>query len=185
MHDPTCPRHHRPRPRGAVRVRLRQRPRSHSQGHPLPGAHSASRRQLVRRWGVDFLYGTSAALCGLHAAGESGQEPYILRAGEWLRTVQNGDGAGGKVARATTWDALCRRRAPLRRPRGRFSAAGERRHNQPQPAQGNRVFGRDATALMGLGTRIWQRHGISEGLLPHLPPLTGIRFPMLHSPVSS
>lgn len=48
------------------------------------------------RWGVDFLYGTSAALCGLSATGEGSQESHILRAGEWLREIQNVDGGWGE-----------------------------------------------------------------------------------------
>jgi len=48
------------------------------------------------RWGVDYLYGTCFALRGLHAAGESDREAYILRAGEWLRSIQNADGGWGE-----------------------------------------------------------------------------------------
>jgi len=48
------------------------------------------------RWGVGFLYGTSAALCGLSAAGVGGQRRYVLRAGEWLGSIQNDDGGWGE-----------------------------------------------------------------------------------------
>ena len=48
------------------------------------------------RWGVDYVYGTFLALRGLEAAGESDREAYILRAGEWLRSVQNADGGWGE-----------------------------------------------------------------------------------------
>jgi squalene-hopene/tetraprenyl-beta-curcumene cyclase len=48
------------------------------------------------RWGVDYVYGTFLALRGLQAAGESDREAYILRAGEWLRSVQNADGGWGE-----------------------------------------------------------------------------------------
>ncbi len=48
------------------------------------------------RWGVDYVYGTFLALRGLQAAGESDREAYILRAGEWLRSVQNSDGGWGE-----------------------------------------------------------------------------------------
>ena len=48
------------------------------------------------RWGVDYIYGTFLALRGLEAAGESDREAYILRAGEWLRSVQNADGGWGE-----------------------------------------------------------------------------------------
>jgi len=48
------------------------------------------------RWGVDYIYGTCFALRGLQAAGESDREAYILRAGEWLRAIQNADGGWGE-----------------------------------------------------------------------------------------
>ncbi|RPI18676.1 MAG: squalene--hopene cyclase, partial [Acidobacteriales bacterium] len=48
------------------------------------------------RWGVDYVYGTFLALRGLRAAGEGDREAHILRAGEWLRSVQNGDGGWGE-----------------------------------------------------------------------------------------
>jgi squalene-hopene/tetraprenyl-beta-curcumene cyclase len=48
------------------------------------------------RWGVNYVYGTFLALRGLQAAGESDREAYILRAGEWLRSVQNADGGWGE-----------------------------------------------------------------------------------------
>lgn len=48
------------------------------------------------RWGVDYIYGTFLALRGLRAAGEGDREAYILRAGEWLRSIQNADGGWGE-----------------------------------------------------------------------------------------
>ncbi|MBX9604150.1 MAG: squalene--hopene cyclase [Bryobacteraceae bacterium] len=48
------------------------------------------------RWGVNYIYGTCFALRGLAAAGESDREAYILRAGEWLRSIQNADGGWGE-----------------------------------------------------------------------------------------
>lgn len=48
------------------------------------------------RWGVDYIYGTFLALRGLRASGEDDREAYILRAGEWLRAIQNADGGWGE-----------------------------------------------------------------------------------------
>ena len=48
------------------------------------------------RWGVAYIYGTCFALRGLHAAGHSDREAEILRAGEWLRAIQNADGGWGE-----------------------------------------------------------------------------------------
>ena len=48
------------------------------------------------RWGVDYIYGTCLALRGLAAAGENDREAHMLRAGEWLRSIQNADGGWGE-----------------------------------------------------------------------------------------
>jgi squalene-hopene/tetraprenyl-beta-curcumene cyclase len=48
------------------------------------------------RWGVDYIYGTFLALRGLRAAGQSVQEAHMLRAAEWLRSIQNADGGWGE-----------------------------------------------------------------------------------------
>ncbi len=48
------------------------------------------------RWGVNYIYGTFLALRGLRAAGESDREAHILRAAEWLRSIQNADGGWGE-----------------------------------------------------------------------------------------
>jgi squalene-hopene/tetraprenyl-beta-curcumene cyclase len=48
------------------------------------------------RWGVAYIYGTCFALRGLRAAGEDDREVHVLRAGEWLRAIQNGDGGWGE-----------------------------------------------------------------------------------------
>ena len=48
------------------------------------------------RWGVNYIYGTCFALRGLSAAGEDPREAYIIRAGEWLRSIQNADGGWGE-----------------------------------------------------------------------------------------
>jgi squalene-hopene/tetraprenyl-beta-curcumene cyclase len=48
------------------------------------------------RWGVDYIYGTCFALRGLAASGVSDREAYVLRAGEWMRAIQNSDGGWGE-----------------------------------------------------------------------------------------
>jgi squalene-hopene/tetraprenyl-beta-curcumene cyclase len=77
--------------------------------HGLTREHPAGRRAidwLVRhqeqdgswygRWGVAYIYGTCFALRGMAAAGESDREAHVLRAGEWLRSIQNADGGWGE-----------------------------------------------------------------------------------------
>ncbi|MEK7408393.1 MAG: squalene--hopene cyclase [Acidobacteriota bacterium] len=62
------------------------------------------------RWGVDYIYGTFLALRGLRAAGESDREAHILRAGEWLRSIQNADGGWGESC--ASYDQGCYVPAP-------------------------------------------------------------------------
>ena len=48
--------------------------------------------------GICRLYGTAMALRGLHAAGYDDREAPVLRAGEWIRSIQNADGGWGEEA---------------------------------------------------------------------------------------
>ena len=48
------------------------------------------------RWGVNFLYGTSLVLSGLRHIGQDMNQPWIRRAADWLREVQNDDGGWGE-----------------------------------------------------------------------------------------
>jgi squalene-hopene/tetraprenyl-beta-curcumene cyclase len=48
------------------------------------------------RWGVNFIYGTWQTLCGLNSVGQNMQEPWIVRAADWLRSVQKADGSWGE-----------------------------------------------------------------------------------------
>ncbi len=52
------------------------------------------------RWGVNYLYGTWCALCGLHAIGYDMQTPRIRRSVAWLRSCQNKDGGWGESCRS-------------------------------------------------------------------------------------
>ncbi len=48
------------------------------------------------RWGINHIYGTSAALVGLTSIGESPDQPYIRKAINWLKSAQNRDGGFGE-----------------------------------------------------------------------------------------
>lgn len=48
------------------------------------------------RWGVNYIYGTGAALAGLRAIGCGMNEPWIKRAVAWLKSKQNADGGWGE-----------------------------------------------------------------------------------------
>lgn len=48
------------------------------------------------RWGVNYLYGTWAAVKGLRALGFSDDDPSIVRARDWLESVQHADGGFGE-----------------------------------------------------------------------------------------
>ena len=49
------------------------------------------------RWGVNYIYGTCFATRGLKAAGEDPREAHMIRAGEWIRSVQKRDGGWGET----------------------------------------------------------------------------------------
>jgi squalene-hopene/tetraprenyl-beta-curcumene cyclase len=52
------------------------------------------------RWGVNYLYGTGAALPALEAAGIARDHPAVRHAVAWLRSVQNPDGGYGEDCRS-------------------------------------------------------------------------------------
>jgi squalene-hopene/tetraprenyl-beta-curcumene cyclase len=96
MLDPTCP---------DITGRVMESLRAHgvSASHPsmLRGAGYLLANQeqdgsWYGRWGVDYIYGTFLALRGLRAADIDDREAAILRAGEWIRSIQNADGGWGE-----------------------------------------------------------------------------------------
>ncbi|HVA74970.1 MAG TPA: squalene--hopene cyclase [Acidimicrobiales bacterium] len=52
------------------------------------------------RWGVNYVYGTGAAVPALVAAGARPEDPRIRRAVAWLEAHQNGDGGWGEDLRS-------------------------------------------------------------------------------------
>lgn len=48
------------------------------------------------RWGVNFLYGTWQSVGGLDRLGYDMSEPWIQKAGEWVKSVQKPDGSFGE-----------------------------------------------------------------------------------------
>ena len=52
------------------------------------------------RWGVNYVYGTGAALPALQAAGLRSEHPVMRRAVAWLESVQNEDGGFGEDCRS-------------------------------------------------------------------------------------
>lgn len=54
------------------------------------------------RWGLCYIYGTSAVLMGLADVGEDMNEPYVKKAVSWLESHQNTDGGWGE--RLAAWD---------------------------------------------------------------------------------
>ena len=50
------------------------------------------------RWGVNYIYGTWQAVIGPVRCGVSAKEPWILRAGAWMKSIQKADGSFGESA---------------------------------------------------------------------------------------
>jgi squalene-hopene/tetraprenyl-beta-curcumene cyclase len=48
------------------------------------------------RWGVNYIYGTWSALCGLNAASVPHSAPMMRKAVDWLLKIQNPDGGWGE-----------------------------------------------------------------------------------------
>ncbi|MHC4427825.1 MAG: squalene--hopene cyclase, partial [Planctomycetota bacterium] len=50
------------------------------------------------RWGVNYIYGTWQAVVGIVRIGVNPDEPWIERAGRWVKSVQQADGSFGESA---------------------------------------------------------------------------------------
>ncbi len=50
------------------------------------------------RWGVNYIYGTWQSVIGPIRCGVSQREPWIMQAGDWIRSIQQSDGAFGESA---------------------------------------------------------------------------------------
>ncbi|MSR28742.1 MAG: squalene--hopene cyclase [Phycisphaerales bacterium] len=50
------------------------------------------------RWGVNYIYGTWQSVVGPIRCGVATSEPWIRRAGEWIRAIQKPDGSFGETA---------------------------------------------------------------------------------------
>lgn len=63
------------------------------------------------RWGVNYVYGTWQAVTGIIRCGEDPDQPWIQRAGRWLKSVQRPDGSFGESANSY-FDESLRGRGP-------------------------------------------------------------------------
>src|SRR5262245_41684447 len=90
------PGYHGPRSGGLDGVRSEARSSGHSPRRRVPETHAGAGRKLVRALGRRLCLRHVPGVAGLEAAGESSREAYILRAGEWLRSIQNADGGWGE-----------------------------------------------------------------------------------------
>jgi squalene-hopene/tetraprenyl-beta-curcumene cyclase len=63
----------------------------------LKNTQDSARGIWFGRWGISYLYGTSAAIAGLLKAGEHPQDPYIKKALHWMMSKQNPDGGFGET----------------------------------------------------------------------------------------
>ncbi|WP_026695380.1 terpene cyclase/mutase family protein [Peribacillus kribbensis] len=52
------------------------------------------------RWGVSYIYGTWAAITGLTAVGVKADHPSIIRAVDWLKSIQLSDGGWGESCKS-------------------------------------------------------------------------------------
>ncbi|MBI3417448.1 MAG: squalene--hopene cyclase [Verrucomicrobia bacterium] len=66
--------------------------------------HQESDGSWYGRWGVNYIYGTWQVLRGLRALNLNMNQPWLLKARDWLESVQNEDGGWGE--RCNTYDDL-------------------------------------------------------------------------------
>ncbi|HEY3555734.1 MAG TPA: prenyltransferase/squalene oxidase repeat-containing protein, partial [Casimicrobiaceae bacterium] len=52
------------------------------------------------RWGMNYVYGTWSVLCAFNATGANARSPAVVRAIDWLVSMQNADGGFGETAQS-------------------------------------------------------------------------------------
>ena len=75
------------------------------------------------RWGVNYVYGTFQVLCGLDSIGYDMSEPWVQRAGQWLKQAQQDTGAFGESP-DTYEDEALRGRGPATASQTAWGAMG-------------------------------------------------------------
>jgi squalene-hopene/tetraprenyl-beta-curcumene cyclase len=68
--------------------------------HYLEGSRDSATGAWQGRWGINYFYGTGAAVVGLRRAGMSSEDPVLKRALDFLLSKQNGDGGFGESSRS-------------------------------------------------------------------------------------
>lgn len=58
------------------------------------------------RWGVNYIYGTWQAVCGLRRLGVDMTEDWVMKAGLWLKSIQRPDGSFGESADSYEFPSL-------------------------------------------------------------------------------
>jgi squalene-hopene/tetraprenyl-beta-curcumene cyclase len=115
------------------------------------------------RWGVNYIYGTAAALMALAALGFDTTDARVARAAEWLRNRQNDDGGWGESCLSYT-DPAWRGTGPSTASQTAWAVLG-------LLAIGN---GRDRTVRAGLTWLLDQQRSDGTWTEPHF---TGTGFP--------
>ena len=106
------------------------------------------------RWGVAYIYGTCFALRGLRAAGEDDREAHVLRAGEWLRSIQNADGGWGESCASYDNGVFTPAEStPSQTAWALLGLDGRRRYYQPERAARHRISAAKRSGRTDPGTK--------------------------------
>ena len=69
--------------------------------------HQLDNGSWYGRWGVCYIYGTWAAITGLRAVGISASDPRIIKAINWLKSIQQEDGGFGESCYSASLKNMC------------------------------------------------------------------------------
>ncbi len=127
------------------------------------------------RWGVAYIYGTCFALRGLRAMGEDDHEPYIQRANEWLRSIQNSDGGWGESCASYDNDIYTPAEStPSQTAWALMGLMAGGDTYSSSVLDGIAVSDRNAEPRRNVVRRTGHRHRLPQGLLPQLPLLPAL-----------
>ncbi len=130
------------------------------------------------RWGVNYIYGTWQCLVGLAKIGIPASDPRLQAAADWLKSKQQANGGWGETPQSYD-DPTLRGQGPATASQTAWALLGLIAADQAgsEAAQARRAISvRHPTARWNLGRTLAHRHGLSESVLPEIPPLPDL-FP--------
>ena len=137
------------------------------------------------RWGTNYIYGTWSVINALNAAGVGKDDPCLMRACDWLVSVQREDGGWGEDEESygNAQPGRFTESTPVANRVGCAGADGGGAGGASCRGARHRLAASDAKAGRRMGRGAIHGGRVSQGLLPEIPRLPAILPPASHGAI--